>query len=145
MRKAKPPIIVARLDRVSRDVHFVSGLMEHKVSFTVADLGTDTRPVHAPNLRRARREKAARDLRPHQASAGLGEGEGNQLGGLRDHGRELKAAAIECAKALAPLFGELAVRQRDRAHLYDRSVATPTGKPRSAMTIIHARDRLAVV
>lgn len=44
MRKAKPPIIVARLDRVSRGVHFVSGLMEHKVSFIVADLGADTDP-----------------------------------------------------------------------------------------------------
>jgi DNA invertase Pin-like site-specific DNA recombinase len=30
-RKAKAPIIVAKLDRLSRDVHFISGLMKHRV------------------------------------------------------------------------------------------------------------------
>src|SRR5262245_41639205 len=43
-RKAKMPVIVAKLDRLSRDVHFISGLMKHKVSFIVADLGADTDP-----------------------------------------------------------------------------------------------------
>jgi hypothetical protein len=33
---------VAKLDRLSRDVHFISGLMKHKVAFVVADLGADT-------------------------------------------------------------------------------------------------------
>lgn len=32
---------------------------------------------------------------------------GKQLGGLRDHGRELQQAAVERAKALEPLFNEL--------------------------------------
>src|SRR6201984_1868635 len=43
-RKAKMPVIVAKLDRLSRDVHFISGLMKHKVAFIVADLGADTDP-----------------------------------------------------------------------------------------------------
>src|SRR5882757_4887006 len=43
-RKAKAPVVVAKLDRLSRDVHFISGLMKHKVSFIVADLGADTDP-----------------------------------------------------------------------------------------------------
>jgi len=38
-RKAKAPVIVAKLDKLSRDVHFISGLMKHKVAFIVADLG----------------------------------------------------------------------------------------------------------
>jgi DNA invertase Pin-like site-specific DNA recombinase len=43
-RKAKAPIIVAKLDRLSRDVHYVSGLMKHRVPFIVAELGIDTDP-----------------------------------------------------------------------------------------------------
>ena len=43
-RKAKCPIIAAKLDRISRDVHFISGLMVHKVPFIVAELGADADP-----------------------------------------------------------------------------------------------------
>jgi DNA invertase Pin-like site-specific DNA recombinase len=38
------PIVVAKLDRLSRDVHFVSGLMAERVPFICADLGRDTDP-----------------------------------------------------------------------------------------------------
>jgi DNA invertase Pin-like site-specific DNA recombinase len=43
-RKHKAPIIVAKLDRLSRDVHFISGLMTHKTPFIVAELGADADP-----------------------------------------------------------------------------------------------------
>lgn len=43
-RKLKAPIIVSKLDRLSRDVHFVSGLMVHRVPFIVAELGPDVDP-----------------------------------------------------------------------------------------------------
>jgi DNA invertase Pin-like site-specific DNA recombinase len=43
-RKAKCPILVAKLDRLSRDVHFISGLMRHRVPFVVAELGADADP-----------------------------------------------------------------------------------------------------
>ncbi len=36
------PVAVAKLDRLSRDVHFISGLMVQKVPFLVAELGADT-------------------------------------------------------------------------------------------------------
>jgi DNA invertase Pin-like site-specific DNA recombinase len=36
------PVAVARLDRLSRDVHFISGLMVQRVPFLVAELGADT-------------------------------------------------------------------------------------------------------
>lgn len=35
------PVIVSRLDRLSRDTHFVTGLMQQKVSFIAAELGKD--------------------------------------------------------------------------------------------------------
>jgi hypothetical protein len=43
-RKAKCPVLVAKLDRMSRDVHFISGLMAHRVPFIVAELGADADP-----------------------------------------------------------------------------------------------------
>ncbi len=40
-RISRLPLIVSRLDRLSRNVHFITGLMEHKVHFVVAALGRD--------------------------------------------------------------------------------------------------------
>lgn len=43
-KKLKCPVIVAKLDRLSRDVAFISGLMSRGVPFVVAELGVDTDP-----------------------------------------------------------------------------------------------------
>lgn len=43
-RKAKCAVIVAKLDRLSRDVAFVAGLMAQRVPFIVAELGPDADP-----------------------------------------------------------------------------------------------------
>jgi len=43
-RKHRCYVAVAKLDRLSRDVHFISGLMAHKVPFLVAELGPDVDP-----------------------------------------------------------------------------------------------------
>ena len=43
-RKAKAPVLVAKLDRLSRDVHFISGLMSQRVEFVVCDLGRQSDP-----------------------------------------------------------------------------------------------------
>ena len=43
-RSANCPVIVAKLDRLSRDVAFISGLMSQRVPFIVAELGADADP-----------------------------------------------------------------------------------------------------
>lgn len=43
-RRRKGSVVVAKLDRLSRDVHFISGLMVHKVPFIVTELGPDVDP-----------------------------------------------------------------------------------------------------
>src|SRR5215218_707220 len=43
-RVAKCPVVVAKLDRLSRDVAFVAGLMAQRVPFIVAELGADADP-----------------------------------------------------------------------------------------------------
>ena len=40
-KSARCPLIVSRLDRLSRNVHFITGLMEHRVHFIVTYLGRD--------------------------------------------------------------------------------------------------------
>lgn len=43
-RQHKATIILAKLDRLSRDVHFISGLMTQRTPFIVAELGADADP-----------------------------------------------------------------------------------------------------
>jgi DNA invertase Pin-like site-specific DNA recombinase len=43
-KRLKASILVAKLDRLSRDVHFISGLMSQRVPFIVAALGRDVEP-----------------------------------------------------------------------------------------------------
>jgi len=40
-RKSRAAVVVAKLDRLSRDVHFIPGLMTSRVPFIVAELGAD--------------------------------------------------------------------------------------------------------
>lgn len=43
-KAAKCSVVVAKLDRLSRDVAFVAGLMAQRVPFVVAELGRDADP-----------------------------------------------------------------------------------------------------
>jgi DNA invertase Pin-like site-specific DNA recombinase len=43
-RAMRCSVVVAKLDRLSRDVHFISGLMAHRVPFVVSELGPDVDP-----------------------------------------------------------------------------------------------------
>jgi hypothetical protein len=57
-KKAGGPVIVSKLDRLSRDVHFISGLMVHKVPFIVTELGSDGGSICAAPVRRLGAERA---------------------------------------------------------------------------------------
>ena len=50
--------MVAKLDRLSRDVHFISGLMAERVQFIVAELGADVDPFILHLFLRSRRRSA---------------------------------------------------------------------------------------
>lgn len=43
-KKRKAPVLVSKLDRLSRDVAFISGLMSQGVPFVVTELGADVDP-----------------------------------------------------------------------------------------------------
>ena len=67
-RQAKCPVVVAKLDRLSRDVAFIAGLMAQRVPFIVAELGADADPfmlhLYAALAEKERRLISERTGRP---------------------------------------------------------------------------------
>ena len=81
-RRAKGAVIVAKLDRLSRDVAFISGLMAQRVPFIVAELGADADPfmlhVYAALAEKERAMIAARTKVALQAKRAAGVALGNR-------------------------------------------------------------------
>ncbi|QCN95900.1 recombinase family protein [Azospirillum argentinense] len=101
-RKAKCPVIVSKLDRLSRDVHFISGLMAQRVAFIVAELGADADPFML-HLYAALAEKE-RSLISERTRVALAakKAQGVQLGNRKNLAdAQAKGAAINAEKASA--------------------------------------------
>jgi len=140
------PVIVAKLDRLSRDVHFISGLMAERVPFICTDLGRDTDPfmlhIYAAFAEKERRMISERT----KAGLAAARARGVELGGPRlpeiNEARQADAAAR--AQAIAPILAELAGKSAHKiaAELNRRGIETPTGAPWSAKTVIRVRERL---
>jgi DNA invertase Pin-like site-specific DNA recombinase len=98
-RKAKCAVVVAKLDRLSRDVHFVSGLMAHRVPFIVAELGADADPfmLHL-YAALAEKERALISARTKAALAAK-KASGAKLGNPRAADAAIKAHAANRAMA----------------------------------------------
>jgi DNA invertase Pin-like site-specific DNA recombinase len=78
------PVIVAKLDRLSRDVAFVAGLMAEKVPFIVAELGRDADPFML-HLYAALAEKERRLISERtRAALAARKAQGARLGNLRN-------------------------------------------------------------
>jgi DNA invertase Pin-like site-specific DNA recombinase len=106
-RKAKAPVVVSKLDRLSRDVAFISGLMAEKVPFVVAELGADVDPF-VLHLYAALSEKERKLIgnRTREALQAL-KRKGVKLG--NPSRKSLKAAAkvsVEVRQALANSFAD---------------------------------------
>src|SRR5206468_341947 len=113
-RSAKCPVVVAKLDRLSRDVAFISGLMAQRVPFIVAELGADADPFML-HLYAALAEKERRLIadRTRTALAAKKAG-GAALGNLRNLseagslGRHTQASAAErFAANISPIVAEI--------------------------------------
>ena len=92
-------LIVAKLDRLSRDVAFISGLMASRIPFIVAELGADADPFML-HLYAALAEKE-RQLISERTKAALAarKAQGSRLGNRR-------SPAIAAAKARAASLGQ---------------------------------------
>jgi DNA invertase Pin-like site-specific DNA recombinase len=89
-RKHKAAVVVSKLDRLSRDVHFIIGLMAHKVPF-FADLGSDVDPF-VLHLYAALAEKE-RALISRRTKEGLAV--------VKARGQKLENAALSAANKVA--------------------------------------------
>jgi DNA invertase Pin-like site-specific DNA recombinase len=143
--KSKAPVVVAKLDRLSRDVHYISGLMKHRVPFIVTELGSDTDPfllhIYAALAEKERRMISQR-TRDALASA---KARGVKLGGHRGQSDISKAEAIERAQRLAPVMAELSGLSARAAaeELNRRGIPTASGGKWQAVQVIRVRERLA--
>lgn len=101
--KAKAAVVVAKLDRLSRDVAFVANLMVHRVPFIVADLGADCDPFML-HIYAALAEKE-RNLIGERTRAALArkKAQGALLGN-RTNLAEARAKAAGSNRALAASF-----------------------------------------
>ena len=110
-RAAKCSVLVSKLDRLSRDVAFVAGLMAQRVPFIVAELGRDADPFML-HLYAALAEKERRLISERtRAALAVRKASGNKLGNpvnVREAGRigrhALVTAADEHAKTLLPVL-----------------------------------------
>jgi DNA invertase Pin-like site-specific DNA recombinase len=100
-RLIKAAVIVAKLDRLSRDVAFVAGLMAQRVPFVVAELGADADPfmLHL-YAALAEKERALISARTKAALAAAKE-RGVQLGNPRLADIRAKGSAAGAAKGAA--------------------------------------------
>jgi DNA invertase Pin-like site-specific DNA recombinase len=143
-RQQAAPIIVAKLDRLSRDVHFISGLMKHRVSFIVAELGADTDPfmLHL-YAALAEKERALISRRTKDALAAA-KARGVKLGGLNAKGIANMEAAADFAEQMRPVFAKLAglSARAVAATLNERGIKSAAGGTWHASQVIRVRERL---
>lgn len=137
------PIIIAKLDRLSRDVHFISGLMVQRVPFIVTELGPDVDPfmlhIHAAVAEKERCRIAQRTKEALAAAKARGQQLGNpDIGNLRK--AEAAERALPLRSVLEPLRGLPA--QRISAILNDRKITTPRGGKWQATQVIRLLNRL---
>jgi DNA invertase Pin-like site-specific DNA recombinase len=157
--KTKSPVIVAKLDRLSRNVHFISGLMAHRVEFIVCDLGRQSDPF-VLHLYAALAEKE-RALISSRTKAGLAaaKARGTKLGMSARSKREVREIASSGAKANervameriesirwvveSALSGGAALRKAAEL-LNERGVKSPGGGRWHAPSLLKAARRLGL-
>ena len=111
-KKHKCSIIVAKLDRLSRDVHFISGLMTNRVAFIVAELGPDVDPFMLHIYAAVAEKERALISQRTKAALAAAKARGVKLGNPRlEEARapRMRANAEEAARqtALAPVIKPL--------------------------------------
>jgi DNA invertase Pin-like site-specific DNA recombinase len=147
------PVIVAKLDRLSRDVAFISGLMAQRVPFIVADLGADADPfmlhLYAALAEKERSLIATRTRAALQAAKARGVVLGNRtnLAEAGQRGVEARVAEAERrARNVLPVIREAKAGgarslREIAAALNARGLETPRGARWSPMAIKRVLER----
>jgi DNA invertase Pin-like site-specific DNA recombinase len=144
-RKDKCAVVVAKLDRLSRDVAFISALMVQRVPFIVAELGRNADPfmlhIYAALAEQERRMISERTRQALAAARERGVVLGNAKQALVN-----KNESVARAESLRPLLeGMSGLSARAIAReLTLLAVPTVRGVPWSARTVLRTMDRLRI-
>ena len=158
-RKVRGPVIVAKLDRLSRDVAFISGLMAHKIEFIVTDLGRQSDPfiLHL-YAALAEKERTLISTRTKAALAAT-KARGTKLGMTARSKREVRrlsaqgaaASAAAAMERLRPLEWSIRAALADGVSLRkaavllnERGIASPAGGRWHAPSLLKAARRLGL-
>jgi DNA invertase Pin-like site-specific DNA recombinase len=149
-------LVIAKLDRLSRDAHFLLGLQKAGVKFVAADMPEANEMVVgimalvAQAERRMISERTKAALKAAKARGQrLGQAKGYQVPSdaeTRKRGTEAtKAGAAAFAARLRPVLEELEGLSANAAaqELARRGYATPRGGQWTARAVLNARARLA--
>jgi DNA invertase Pin-like site-specific DNA recombinase len=144
-KRHRARLVIAKLDRLSRNVAFIATLMDGKIDFVCCDFPSANRlTLHIlAAVAEHEREMIAKRTKDGLAAA---KARGVVLGNP-DLAIANKAGAIERAKALAPILAEcqgLSARAI-AAELNSRKVATATGAPWSFKTVLRVRERIGAL
>ncbi|MEY9239155.1 DNA invertase Pin-like site-specific DNA recombinase [Bradyrhizobium japonicum] len=142
-KKLKCAVLVAKLDRLSRDVAFISGLMAQRVPFVVAQLGPNVDPfmlhIYAAIAEKERNDIAARTSAALQAAKARGQVLGNAAL-AKANADKAQAFAESLRTIVAPLLG-LSSR-KIAAALNARGIKSVTGGEWRSSTVVRLVNRL---
>lgn len=155
-RRVKGAVCVAKLDRLSRDVHFISGLMAQRVPFVVAELGADVDPfmlhIHAAMAEKERAMISARTRDALAAAKARGVTLGNPVNLLDAAAKgaaSQRHAAGQRADRLAPVIAALRTQGISTTRaiadaLNARGERTVRGGKWRSSTVARLLDRLPI-
>jgi DNA invertase Pin-like site-specific DNA recombinase len=151
-RRQRCSVIVAKLDRLSRDVHFISGLMSRRVPFIVAELGSDVDPFILHLFAALAQKERAMISSRTKAALAAAKARGVTLGGpelakaRKAAVGSLKALADQHAANVLPVIREIRRAGASSLHqiadaLNARGITTPRGGQWYASSVRNVLER----
>jgi len=140
-------LVIAKLDRLARNLHFISGLMEAKIEFVAVDNPT-TNKLTVQILAAVAEDEARAISKRTKDALEQARKRGKKLGthgvilGAENHKR-----ALEVAEHMRPVIAELAAAgitsvRGIKSELNSRKIQTPTGKAWHIVTVHRLLARL---
>jgi DNA invertase Pin-like site-specific DNA recombinase len=162
----KGAVVVAKLDRLSRDVAFISGLMAHRVPFIVAELGADADPFMLHIYAALAEKERALISQRTKAALGAAKARGKVLGNRinlteaqakgqaanREAAdtfaanvlpvvRQLQAAGVTGVRAIARALNDRGVRTARGGNWHDSTVRNLLAREAGSVALAYEADK----
>jgi DNA invertase Pin-like site-specific DNA recombinase len=149
-KKQKAKLLIAKLDRLARNVHFVSGLMESKVKFVALDL-PEANDLTIHIMAAIAEHEAKRISERTKAALAAAKARGKQLGtagakNLKRNIEERQEQAQIFAEKLRPILAGYQAagmtQEQQIAALNELGITTPRGSSWTRMALYRVQRRL---